>query len=217
MQLQVELLSETTFGRGEGTAGIVDTEIDHDPVTGLPFIHARTLKGLLVEACSDILYSLEQFDKAAVTALEPEALYLFGVPGSTLGTDARLKIDHAAFSPAFVAAVAASGISPQQALDAWTEVRTQTAANTLGVPDEGSLRSVRVLRRGTTLHAPLTFDPAPSERALALLDAVVRSTHRAGLSRNRGRGRVQMRLVDANGKIIDYTADFERYITGEAR
>jgi hypothetical protein len=34
-RLVVELLSDTTFGRGEGTAGLVDVEIEHDSYPGL--------------------------------------------------------------------------------------------------------------------------------------------------------------------------------------
>lgn len=207
MQLRIEMLSDTTFGRGEGTAGLVDVEVDYDPKTGLPFIHARTLKGLLVEACSDLLYSLDAMRSVSLEDWRDAALFLFGIPGSTAGTDARLKISHATFSPAFQAAVVQSGMTPEQVLDAWTAVRTQTAATVLGVPEEGSLRSVRVVRRGTVLYAPLRFEPKPDEKALTLLDMVIRTTRRAGLGRNRGRGHIAMRLLD-EGDEVDRTAVF---------
>jgi hypothetical protein len=47
--LAVELLSDTTFGRGQGTAGEVDVEVEHDG-EGLPLVRGKTLHGLLRDA-----------------------------------------------------------------------------------------------------------------------------------------------------------------------
>lgn len=44
--LHIELLSDATFGRGEGSAGEVDTEVEHDEF-GIPFIGGKTVRGLL--------------------------------------------------------------------------------------------------------------------------------------------------------------------------
>ena len=44
--ISVELLSDTTLGRGEGMAGLVDADVEHDEL-GLPFLGGKTLKGLL--------------------------------------------------------------------------------------------------------------------------------------------------------------------------
>ena len=43
-QLRLTLLSDATFGSGDGVAGLVDAEVQHDYV-GLPFLGGRTLKG----------------------------------------------------------------------------------------------------------------------------------------------------------------------------
>ncbi len=48
-RLTVDLLSDTTFGRGEGTAGVVDVEVEHD-AWGLPFLGGKALRGLLRDA-----------------------------------------------------------------------------------------------------------------------------------------------------------------------
>ena len=45
-RLHIELLSDATFNRGEGTAGLVDVEVEHDEF-GLPLIGGRTVRGLL--------------------------------------------------------------------------------------------------------------------------------------------------------------------------
>src|SRR5690606_2020535 len=44
--LQIKLLSDATFSRGEGTAGVVDIEVEHDEF-GMPFIGGQTVRGLL--------------------------------------------------------------------------------------------------------------------------------------------------------------------------
>jgi len=41
--LNFTLLSDTTFGRGEGVPGLVDEEVEHDRY-GLPYLRGRTLE-----------------------------------------------------------------------------------------------------------------------------------------------------------------------------
>lgn len=62
-KLQFDLRSAATFGRGDGVAGLVDEEVEHDG-DGLPFLRGRTLKGLLAEECANILYALELQQRA---------------------------------------------------------------------------------------------------------------------------------------------------------
>lgn len=79
----------------------------------------------------------------------------------------------------------------------------QTAINEeTGTPDDGSLRSSRVLLRETELYAPLEValsdnDPT-KEDTLALLSACVAALHRGGIGRNRGRGRLKAQLEGVN-------------------
>ncbi|PVE30161.1 hypothetical protein DC030_15410, partial [Enterococcus faecalis] len=58
IEIRLKLLSDATFGRGDGVSGLVDEEVEHDARTGLPLVRGRTLKGLLVEGCADIFYAL---------------------------------------------------------------------------------------------------------------------------------------------------------------
>lgn len=48
--LVIELLSDTTVASTSSHGVLVDTEVDHDPSTGLPRIHGKTLHGLLTES-----------------------------------------------------------------------------------------------------------------------------------------------------------------------
>ena len=39
--LKIDLLSDTTLGRGDGVAGVVDAEVQHDAY-GLPYLSGKT-------------------------------------------------------------------------------------------------------------------------------------------------------------------------------
>lgn len=207
MQLEIKLLSDTAFGRGEGSAGQVDVEVDYDPQTGLPFIHARRLKGLLVESCSEILYALnpvetDDHNQYPPSPYEDEALYLFGIPGSTLSTQAKMTIYDATFSSNFIASVKASKFSVADVLASWTSIHSSTAASTLGVPDKGSLRSIRVIKQDATFYAPIDFMDEPSYETIQLLNMIAQNTRRAGLGRNRGWGHIQVQLIADDGQSV---------------
>jgi hypothetical protein len=198
MDLHLLLKSDATFGRGDGVAGLVDEEVEHDAATGLPYLRGRTLRGLLVEECANILFALG--DQAGV--FEATAKELFGEAGSALD-DAGILHVGAAELPANLreavkADVEAKRLTPAEVLESLTAIRRQTSVDDeTGAPEKGSLRSMRVLLRETALVAPLAFVRPPEDRdkALALLAACVLSLRRAGTGRNRGRGRLEASLV----------------------
>ena len=198
LSLEITLLSDTTFGRGDGVVGLVDEEIEHDAQTGLPIIRGRTLKGLLVEACADILYALGNPE-----AWTKEAEWLFGKSGSDLSSQAHMRIGRAELPSDLVLYVQHEVKNKKktaaQVLESLTSVRRQTAVDEarFGVPQDRSLRSARVLMRGLTLSAPLAFDQTPTERQLALLAACAAGVKRGGSGRNRGRGRLRVALKGA--------------------
>ena len=68
-RLTFTLLSDATFGRGEGIAGLIDREVEHDRF-GLPYLRGRTLKGLVSEEADNVLFALERpGDRADVVNL----------------------------------------------------------------------------------------------------------------------------------------------------
>jgi hypothetical protein len=200
------LRSDATFGRGEGLAGLVDQEVDHDEC-GLPYVGGRTLKGLLNEECASILYAL-RWQGADVARWEEAAQRLLGGPGSTLSDDARLRVG-AARLPADLRqavrqAVQTRGatLNPTDVLDSLTTIRRQTAVNEkTGVPEDYTLRAMRVVLRETPFEARLTLLGSVIPDDLALLAACVLALRRAGTGRNRGRGRLQATLhIDRDGR-----------------
>jgi hypothetical protein len=219
LELHITLHSDTTFGRGDGVAGLVDQEVEHDAATGLPFIRGRSLKGLLVEECANILYAVDaRGPTAAGRRLEQAAKELFGRSGSRLDDDALMHVGPATLPDALQAAVRADieGDQPRlrsaEVLESLTTIRRQTAIDEeTNAPQKGSLRSMRVLLRLTPLMSRLDFERDPGEDALALLAACVLALRRGGTGRNRGRGRMSARLYDAEGRDVTLTPHFARF------
>lgn len=220
MQIQLKLLSDATFGRGDGVTGLVHEEVEYDPETGLPFLRGRTLKGLLVEECVNILYALEQQNSPILNKMQEAANFLFGQPGSTLTDDAHMHVSAATvpkeLRDAVVADIKGNRLRPLEVLESITAIRRQTAMDMkTGAPEKGSLRSLRVILRDTTFISNLEFDEQPSREALALLAACVMSLRRAGTARNRGRGRLQATLHDAlsNDVTTTHMTEFEKLLS----
>jgi hypothetical protein len=188
--LTLRLHSDATFGRGEGVAGLVDVEIEHD-VYGLPFVGGRALKGLLVEEWANLRYAL-----GGTSEWDETATALFGLPGATEPeTTARMRVGAAQLPADLCAAIRQSPMQVGEVLTSLTTIRRQTSLDARdGAPEAASLRSLRVLLRGTPLIAQLDFEREPGERALALLAACTLGVRRGGTGRNRGRGRLALLL-----------------------
>lgn len=206
-KLQFSLRSAATFGRGDGVAGLVDEEVEHD-ADGLPFLRGRTLKGLLAEECANILYALEVQRQS--NEWRQIAYRMFGRPGSTIEDTGTLRVGDARLPDSLRAAIKMAvrngELSADEVLESLTAIRRQTSMNEYGAPEKGSLRSLRVVLPGTVFEATLDFAEEPDERTLALLAACILAWRRAGSGRNRGRGRLQAWLLDSND--VDIT---ERY------
>lgn len=205
-RLKITLKSDASFGRGDGVAGLVDVEAQHDE-WGLPFLGGRAIKGILVEECADILHSLPTKLKKHWSEV---AQMLFGQPGSLAADEARLFIGNACLPTDLCAVIAyevqSEQMSREDVLETFTALRKQTAMDADGVAKDHSLRSIRVVMRETCLEAPLRLtDLESSEQtadALALLSACVHAFRRAGTGRNRGRGLLVAELLDAAGQPI---------------
>jgi hypothetical protein len=196
--LRLHLQSDTTFGRGDGVAGWIDAEVEHDEY-GLPFLRGRALKGLLVEECAHLLFALGVHNEPE-TDLYKAALKLWGQGGSDLAGsggvivgDARLPED---LRQACRAAIAGKSLTRQEILASLTALRRQTALDVRGAPLPESLRAMRVVLRDTVFEAELRLDSVLDDCQLGLLAASVKSLRRVGTGRNRGRGRVTSWLSD---------------------
>lgn len=206
--LQLTLLSDTTFGRGEGVPGLVDEEVEHDRF-GLPFLHGRTLKGLLVEECANILYALHRQDAPNYSAWETAANRLFGVTGTSINEAAIMQISHARLPQDLRQLVQYQvehkKIDRVDVVESLTDIRHQTSMDETGQPADGSLRSMRVILRNTVFLARLRFHQTPTDTDLALLAACVLAFRRAGVGRNRGRGQLVAELLNGDQQPVTQT------------
>ena len=203
--LRIDLETDATFGRGDGLAGVVDQEVEHDEF-GLPFLRGRTLKGLLVEECANLVYALEVRRPELAERYAAAANRLFGRPGGGLDDAGLLRMGQARLPAdlrrAIRASVKAKELSPMDVLESLTDIRRQTAMDETGKPDEHTLRGTRVILRDTPLLAHLSFATTPDPIVLGLLAACVSALRRAGTSRTRGRGRLRATLCNDAGEDI---------------
>ena len=202
-KLKIKLLSDTTFGRGDGVAGIVDQEVEHDSY-GLPYLRGRTLKGLLSEECDNLIDTLvvnQEYWREL-------ACELFGVSGSGLNImaaahigDAQLPLD---LQQAVAHAIQENDLTSQQILSSLTTIRKQTAISAeTGVAETNSLRSARVVIRELEFVSDLLFETETvAQEMLTLLAVGTLALRHIGSGRNRGRGHVQCTLHDADGNDI---------------
>lgn len=206
--LQIELLSDATFSRGEGTAGVVDTEVECDEL-GMPFIGGKTVRGLL----RDSWLSMSPHFPGLVDAAE----HVLG-RSQAVDESCRLRIGDAMVPLAIRAAVRGAAkreehpLSSGAILDAFTSIRYQTAEDRgTGAPDITTLRSSRVVLRGFVFQASLSWldDYRPTTADVRLLALCALAARHGGLLRNRGRGHIRMTLdgsVEATRKYAEGTA-----------
>ncbi len=211
--LKLTLLSDTTFGRGDGLAGSIDAEIQHDEY-GLPFLKGKTLKGILASECAEILFALEQCSCQGLDNWRRAAALLFGSAGGHLLGKAGMHVGDARLPDGLRAAVMEDfprvdsakerqlrekewGLKRAANLDSLTALRRQTAMDQeTGAPRDNTLRTMRVILRKTPFVSRLDFLSAPSPQCLWLLAACTRAFRRAGTGRSRGRGLLLAELYD---------------------
>ena len=200
MTIRLRLKSAATFGRGDGVAGLIDREIEYDR-NGFPYLKGKTLKGLMRESAENIVYALENLQ--GQSGWEEVKEHLFGLPGRGRIEQGILHVGDACLPDILTQALLAERelrpemFSSERILRSLTGIRWQTAMNPDGGPDHSTLRSMRVLLRGVTLEAALTFEVEPTDREKEFLVATIMDFRRAGTGRNRGRGWLQAELDDS--------------------
>ncbi|WP_020699932.1 MULTISPECIES: RAMP superfamily CRISPR-associated protein [Kamptonema] len=212
-KLKIKLLSDTTFGRGDGVAGLVDQEVEHDS-SGFPYLRGRTLKGLLSEECDNLIAVLSPHN--VCRDWESVACKLFGKPGSTLETSSQMQVGDACLPEDLRQAVAYqlkrldNKLMRVDILESLTTIRRQTAIDSkTGVADETTLRSARVVLRELEFTANLSFEVQPGRDALTLLSVGTLALRRLGSNRNRGLGHIEGQLLNPDDQNI--TKDFVQY------
>lgn len=194
-KLQIELLSDATFGRGEGTAGEVDTEVEHDEF-GIPFIGGKAVRGLLRDTWLSMRTHFPELREAGDRVFGPTKRFLDNDVGVLRIGDALLENDVRDWLiAAATRARQEDCVSPAIILSSCTEIRFQTAEDRMtGAAAATSLRSTRVVLRTLIFQAPLTWrsEGNTSRDDLQTLAMAALATRHGGLMRNRGRGHLRI-------------------------
>lgn len=189
--LQFMIKSDAAFGRGDGVAGIIDSEVQYDDL-GCPFLSGKEIKGILAQECAGILAGIQDEDKQR--QWKSSARRLFGQAGSTAEDtacldigDARLPEDLIKMLNADRAAELAKEIADMEIADknidkdtirrnvyrkfrakvlsSLTTIRQQTAIDDVsGIAREHSLRSTRVIIRETPFTSRLEYHSSVEAR-----------------------------------------------------
>lgn len=190
--LRIHLLSDTVPGRGEGVAGLVDTEIDHDAL-GFPYLHGRRIKGLLAAQCAEILGALRL--QGRLGTWEMDANGLFGTAGAATDTSAHVTFGHAKLAHNLEQGIGELKLSRLDVLNALTLIRRQTKVEASGAAQDKSLRATRAIRRGLVFTSTVRFHGKPVPRTIGLLAACAASLQHIGVHRARGFGHVKTQLI----------------------
>lgn len=194
--LTIKLLSDATLSGGDGVVGLINREVQYDAL-GLPYLRGRTLKGLLSDEADMLLDNHPQGD-----SFEEVRRRLFGNPGS-LQKGAVVHYSHATLPATVRQAVQNAGMPKELILGTLTAVRRQTSINEdTDIPEDGSLRAMRVVMRNTVFEARLTTTADLTSLEEGLLAAAVMAWRRAGTGRNRGRGKLEADLLDEAGNSL---------------
>ncbi len=203
-EIRLTLLSDTTFSRGDGTAGEVDIEVVHDDL-GLPYVPGRRIKGLLLEAWLTMA--------AAFPGDAPAARELFGEPRATTSDSGLLMISRAEL-PAelrswveFAVRRRDNPVNPGDVLRGFTDVRRQSARDRrTGAPAEGTLRASRAAIRGLTFVTGFETH-GWKETHWRVLARTCLGVRHAGLGRNRGRGHLLLSIWDSGQDVTGKKAE----------
>lgn len=195
--------SPLLLGSAEGKSSIIDTDIVYDKY-GLPYFPARRLKGLLRESAKEVK---EMLSLAKIRNYSDEDIdEIFGKKGSFDGPAVVFKnlylkdyfeiIEWLKWGFEHCSAV----LSKDTVLETFTEIRQCTAINEHGIADEGSLRTIRVLKPEYVFQGVIQVyeDCKRTSELLALACANLRHV---GSKRTRGLGEVFCTLWDKDDNL----------------
>ncbi len=206
--LELTLKSDASFGRGDGLASAVDSEIEYDQSTGLPIIKGRTIKGLVVEECANLLFSLKHvLKKDDYEIFMNSAKNLFGVAGSNGECGGKITFGDACLPEKVCIEIKKqierNQITPQQVLESLTAIRSLTSVNyDTGAAESNSLRCIRVLLHGISFTSVINIFGKLDKYEEKMLSACILNLRRGGSGRNRGRGKLQCKLFDDNMNVV---------------
>lgn len=192
-KLQIEILSDTLIGSGEGFGAVIDTDIVFDEI-GIPFIPSKRIKGLLREYAGNAIEMFKSFE----LDLPKNESELFGKPGLENYSDlliSDLYIEDYDNNFKWMECFTKSEkfeelFSKDSVMDNFTNIRKSTTIDDSGVAKKNSLRSVRVLSKGYRFYGDIVVESGNEEFEKLLVLACI-NLKAMGTKRNRGLGEIK--------------------------
>lgn len=205
-KIEIELLSEAIFGSGYSIPGSVDLEVVYDDY-GLPYMKAKTFKGNLRK---QMIESIDILKKCHNIDFNNELNRLLGSENCGVSAWENIKISDCCIRENIknflIYAIENKYIDRKEITEALTDTRSFTAIEDDGSYKKGSLRQVRVIRKGLKFYSDICCERDLSDTELSILASGVSSMRHIGSMRTRGKGEVRLRLlIPENGKFIDKT------------
>ena len=178
-KIKIELLSDMCPSSGGAYGSVVDTDIEYD-FYGIPYISAKRIKGCLRESA---LLMREW-------GMDIHVEEIFGEKGRKKG---NLRLGNAMvpqyseYCTEIVSQGNSAIVHPQSVLQFFSYSRAQTSLER-GVAKEGSLRMLRVLKRGLVFEA----EAFVADIYYQEMTEICRCTRNMGLNRTRGMGEVKV-------------------------
>lgn len=215
--LKLELSSPALVGSGEGFGAIIDTDIVFDD-TGIPFVPAKRIKGCLLDSAKEVQ---KMFECSGISKSLIQADKTFGKPGDKKPASvyfSNLFIENYKENREWLKYFSDSEkyndiVSGERILETFTEIRHQTAISPeTGAAKKGSLRAIRVIRKGQIFYGELDIENEDND-ILETLYLACLNFRSMGTKRNRGFGQVHCVLLDEHKKEIPAPIKLEAICT----
>lgn len=208
--IEIYLESETILGGDGEIKGTVDIDIQIDEY-GLPYLSARTLKGILRKKAIWYVDCLSKEKQADYK----EAIYrLFGKADENDNHNSNydaIRFSNAKLSRSLYELIETENYSSREVMNAITNVRSMTSINDeTGTAKEGSLRKARTIHSGYTFLAPVYANRELSNIEKEILTIAIKLLRNIGLMRNRGKGEVSCTLNWENPREKEVTIHKEK-------
>ncbi|MBZ2175786.1 hypothetical protein K8M07_11110 [Schnuerera sp. xch1] len=208
----VRLLTEAIFGSGYSIPGSVDLEIVCDEY-GFPYMKAKTFKGNLREEVEKTIQVLGEEYKPIICELLGEENQGDNMWRNLKFSDCRLR---EGTRKVLEYAVNSGEIHPWEIKGALTDIRKFTSIDENGSAAKGTLRQIRVIKRGLEFEVQISCERELREEELGLLAIGLKSLRHIGSMRTRGKGEVEctLHILEDNEykDITDYYVD--RFLKG---
>lgn len=208
-RIRINLDTEAIFGSGRSVPGSVDSEIVYDEY-GLPYMKAKTFKGNLREEMQEIIGVLGENKKSKEYQVALEELLGRENGGVESWKNIRFSDCQIAKGARQVLAqqVKIGDITAEELKESLTDVRIMTSIDEDGSSKKGSLRQIRVIKRGLAFDVDMYMEREISQAELELMAVALRSLKHIGSMRTRGKGEVSCSLLVKGSKGYEDKTDF---------